>query len=370
MVILHFTRSGSNTGGAPVVINVLIKKISNFNHKLVGLFSKNKNNWDLIDSNFLIPMTNDFNLPGHRLKKLTAALFRKTLFLRFYLFLKHTKPDIIHFHFSKYVDEFSMAAFKLNIPFIWTAHQLLNESSDDETGIKKLKPHPKLKIIAVSHAVKNDILAINPELKVDVIYNGLDMDRLTYHHKNQNFREILNIPLNHIVFCGIGRLNNEKGYDIFLEAAKEISKKYKQISFILAGTGPLQTKFSSYIATNFPQANFHFIGYQNDVISLLHSSDVFVAPSRQEAFGLSLIEAMAAGKLCIASNVGGMPEVLGESGLYFEKENISELYNLMERIINEPKLITKYSSLAKEQSAKFTIEKMLGDYNSIYKSLV
>jgi 1,4-alpha-glucan branching enzyme len=370
MFILHFTRSANHMGGAPVIINLLAKNNSEFKSKLVGLFSEKKNNWNLIELNFLIPMTDDIYLHGHILKKTTAALLRKTLFLRVYLFLRRTKPDIIHFHFSKYVDVFIKAALKLNIPFIWTAHHLLDEGFKKDSGIKDLQNHSKLKIIAVSNAVKEDILFINPNLKVDIIYNGLDQERLFCNYQNINFRLQLGIPENHVVFCGIGRLNYEKGYDIFLEAANEISKEYKQISFILAGTGPLKNKFSSYIIEHFPNANFHLIGYQNDVNSLLQSSDVFIAPSRQESFGLSLLEAMAAGKLCIASKVGGMPEVLGKSGLYFEKTNISELYNLMKIIINEPLILLKYSSLAKEHASKFTTDKMLNEYNSIYKSLV
>ena len=142
--------------------------------------------------------------------------------------------------------------------------------------------------------------------KVQVIYNGIDPVRYTRRTVPVP-PDSLRIPSGHPVVTFAGRLEHGKGPDLYIEAAVLIHQKRTEVYFLVVGDGPLRSVVHA--RANEKRLPAVFIGRQADLRIALGVSAVLVVPSRQEAFGRVVIEAMAMGVPVVAARVGGIPEV-------------------------------------------------------------
>jgi glycosyltransferase involved in cell wall biosynthesis len=116
---------------------------------------------------------------------------------------------------------------------------------------------------------------------------------------------------------------------------------------------------------------FHFVGKKENVVPYINASDIVVLPSKRESFGLVLLEGMACGRPVIGSRVGGIPEVIqdGENGFLFSK--IDELYVFADQIRRNTDLGKRFGEQGKLMaSSKFSVDKVVGQYESIYYKMV
>ncbi|MDI6655642.1 MAG: glycosyltransferase family 4 protein, partial [Candidatus Hydrothermarchaeota archaeon] len=115
----------------------------------------------------------------------------------------------------------------------------------------------------------------------------------------------------------------------------------------------------------------NFLGYREDLNSLLEKSAVLVLPSREEGFGLALLEAMAAGVPAVASRVGGIEEIIEHeyNGILVEKENPEELAKGILRVLENEGLRKKLIENGKKTLKKFSWEKMAGEVDAVYEAL-
>lgn len=183
------------------------------------------------------------------------------------------------------------------------------------------------KIIAISDSVKQEILERGiPNNKVIKIYNAIDKDKFT-EKANKIFDK------NRIIIGNVSRiLPEKKGQDILIEAIAKVKENYPNIICLFAGqaeendTSVLE-KLKNHCALLHVEKNIQFIGNVHDINGFLDKIDIFVLPSRYEGFGIALIEAMAKGIPCIASNIDGPKEILKDEklGLLFECDNSDDL---------------------------------------------
>ncbi|EKD33426.1 MAG: hypothetical protein ACD_76C00032G0002 [uncultured bacterium] len=136
-----------------------------------------------------------------------------------------------------------------------------------------------------------------------------------------------------------GRLSEEKGIDVLIEAGK----RNKNIKIIIAGTGAYESRLRK-LAKN--AANIEFVGFKDsdELWNLVRGARFVVVPSVwYEVFGLSALEAMAHGKPVIASKIGGLPEVVknNKNGLLFEAGSVKDLESRMKLLWNDPALCEK-----------------------------
>jgi glycosyltransferase involved in cell wall biosynthesis len=141
-----------------------------------------------------------------------------------------------------------------------------------------------------------------PARRIRLIPNGVDAARFT--------RRPAAGPLRRIAM--VANLRREKGHDVLIDAAPAILAAHPDAEFVLAGDGPEAAALAARARTRGVADRVVFLGATRDVPEVLAGSDVFVLPSRSEALPNAVIEAMAAGLPVVASEVGGIPELIAQ----------------------------------------------------------
>lgn len=172
------------------------------------------------------------------------------------------------------------------------------------------------RVVAVSETVKKDIIKYDnlPEEKVIVIYNGIDRQRFLNIDANR-VRSELGISSEAFVMGTVGRLTPQKGHKYLLDAISRAVKTFPHVVLLLVGGGPAKEDLMRYAEDLGITERVIFTDFRKDVPRMLAAMDAFVFPSLWEGLPNALIEAMAAGKPIIASDILSNVEVL-ESGKY------------------------------------------------------
>ena len=185
-------------------------------------------------------------------------------------------------------------------------------------------------IIAVSKSVKRSLEQYFDvsKGKIDVVYNGVDLRRFRPE-------EISKRRTNCVQFIYVGRLIEEKGVQFTLKALSELPSELKW-SFQIVGDGPYRETLKAYCNQLGLKDKVCFLGTRQDVPDLLSRADVFIhMPVCEEGFGITIIEAMAMGLLCICSDNGAIPEIIHNqnNGLLVESGNIRQLTLCLEYVL-------------------------------------
>lgn len=263
------------------------------------------------------------------------------------------KPDVIH---AQHIWIISEVALEYNIPVIVTSH------GSDIMGYEawprfhnvmfKVAKDCK-KIIAISNHSKEEIANIFKENKEKIITISNGYDEKTFYKADYNKQEILkklkiNKPYDKIV-CFAGRLAKNKGVDLLLQAAKIYEEE--NILTLIIGDGEEFNNLDK-MKEELKLNNVFFIGNQNhDILREIYNiSDVCVVPSRQEAFGLVALEAIACGTPVVATNQGGIPDFVNDKvGILIKGEDVIELASSISKILNNE---IKFDSISLAKYAK------------------
>jgi len=382
--IAHIVRSLWMGGGAQRSVYSLVTFLTSYKHKIICVSPKPKtmlNAQDLGVTEIVycaLPMTKDILLPSYRLRKWIANMLQLTFSIRLTRLLKEIKVDLVHSHINHRIDlQSTIVLEKVELPMIWTIRAL---PPDNEKELIKWKKACDLiihnsfgRIVAVSKAIVNKLveLKICEEKDITVIYNGIDLRYFSPIFSNKGFlRSKLKIPQDAVLFGAVGRLNPEKGHDIFIEAAALLLQKVKNVFFAIAGSGPMVDELREKIKYFGLEHYFHLVGYLPDVRPFLNDLDVFVFPSRKEGFGLALLEALASGLPCIATQVGGIPEILGEDGgLMVPPESPEALAEAMYEMLS-PERRNEYAMRSRTIAERFSIDACVHKYATIYEELL
>lgn len=281
-------------------------------------------------------------------------------------FLQTEKPDIVHTHL--FVGDFygGVAALNANVPVIVsTKHDILSEGFWRDFLSRRLRMQ-FTKIIAISKATKDHLIKtekISCE-KVEVIYNGIDVAKF-YLDNPQIFK------IDDIVIGSVGRLSKEKGHKHLIRACRFLRIKNWQL--ILVGDGPLRKELAKAAQMLGLEEQVQFTGAVADVRPYLQKMDIFVLPSVSEGLSLSIIEAALAGRFVIATDVGGVPEIIlhKENGLLFKPKSIEQLVaHLNWAIENKAEASRMAQKLQQQVAQKFDINKIILQYQNFYLKLV
>ena len=176
-----------------------------------------------------------------------------------------------------------------------------------------------------------------------------------------------------IVVGMIGRLEPVKGTNYFIEAAHTIAEKHPQVKFVVAGEGSLRDVLQEKVNRMSMKDRFVFTGWSEDVPELLKMFDLLVLPSLNEAVGMVLLEGQAAGVPVVATNVGGIPEVVihNKTGLLVPPANVPELAGAIDRLLTDEQMRRAMSSAARAWiKDRFRAQDMVGTISLLYQRLL
>ncbi len=181
------------------------------------------------------------------------------------------------------------------------------------SDIEWLLTYEAWKVICCSRYMEEEIKHVfyTPEDKIEIIPNGIRPE--AYQPSNKSlFPEQLHLnPEGKIVFY-IGRLVQEKGIQILLEAVPLILERFPLTTFVIAGKGPFEINLKNRTRELGLEGRVHFLGYIDDQArnDLYHAAAAAVFPSLYEPFGIVALEAMASGTPVVVSSVGGLDEIV------------------------------------------------------------
>lgn len=175
------------------------------------------------------------------------------------------------------------------------------------------------------------------------------------------------------VFGYVGRIKYEKGVDILLDAFAIVAGNYDDIQLLIVGDGPELPALKKRYQNEHWWQKIIFTGAQPWENAIMHFTlmDTVVVPSRFEGFGLTAIEAMAASRPVIASDTGGLGEIIrhDETGILFKSGSHDKLSEAMQRLLDDAPLRTKLSSEARKRAESFNISFYNEKVNFLYRSL-
>lgn len=226
-------------------------------------------------------------------------------------------------------------------------------------------------MVAVSEFVKQSYckeFACSKD-KVKVIYNGIRCQR------NVSKADKIQIKGMPVRLLYIGRLIEVKGVHILLRAMKKLIDQGENVELNILGDGSMRSEYERLSKELKIEEKVHFQGYVMDKQMFYENATIFIYPSVwQEAFGISIVEALAQGMICVASDAGGIPEIIddGSDGFLFHNGDSADLAEVLLKAINCSKgpAYEEMREKAIQKSQQFDIYKTINDLQKICEGLV
>jgi glycosyltransferase involved in cell wall biosynthesis len=220
------------------------------------------------------------------------------------------------------------------------------------------------RVIANSESVRQVLIAAGvPDSRIEVIVPGLEMPKET--HSRAKARARWGFSRDHFVIGHAGAFTREKGQDVALEAASLLSPKFPRARMLLAGDGPEKSHLTRHAS---PIAQLP--GFIDDLDDFYAALDLYIMPSRSEGWGLTALRAMACGIPVIASNVGGLPELVAETGWLVPPESPEALAEAIIQAASNPTRLGELGASARERASQFSIERTVEQTERLYLRLL
>lgn len=200
------------------------------------------------------------------------------------------------------------------------------------------------------------------------IYNFC-LPKVDKKETTESIRSELGLSKDDVLFVSSGRIVEEKGFDILWSAIQSVGHR-NNIKYIVVGDGPYKNKWQAEIREKGYEKEVYLLGYRENVVQLIKDCDAFIICTKHETLCISLLEAAAVGLPLIATDVGGIPEIInsGENGILVKNGDICGFKNGIEQLANDPVLRAQMGTKAKESVLdKFSparIEKKLDELYS------
>jgi glycosyltransferase involved in cell wall biosynthesis len=169
----------------------------------------------------------------------------------------------------------------------------------------------------------------------------------------------------------VANLRAEKAHEVLLAAAAELRPRYPYLRYRIAGDGPRLAELKALASSLGLDGTVRFLGHREEVPALLHDADVFVLPSRSEAFPNGAIEAMAAGLPVVASRVGGLLDLIddGRTGLLVSPDDPAALAGAIESLVLSPARAELLGAAAREEvMRRYSFERMVRGFEDLFLS--
>ena len=285
--------------------------------------------------------------------------------------LKNLKPDIIHCHNLQAHFFGGLCAILLpKTQVVLTKHGQHIPTSSITAVINKFTLK-RSKIIGVSADITQlmkEWITKNTQ-PIEYIANGISLSPYEAFTSKEAAKKALGIKPNTFCIGIVARLSKPKDHLLLIDAVAFIAKNHPEIQLIIVGNGPLKNKIEKYIRAHHYEHIITMLGERNDIANILNALDVFALTSSSEGIPMTILEAMAAGLPVIATNVGGIPQVVvnGKTGLLVEDKDKQGLIEAIKFLIENPELQKK---LGKEGHLllinNYSVSQVIAKYEQVY----
>jgi N-acetyl-alpha-D-glucosaminyl L-malate synthase BshA len=261
----------------------------------------------------------------------------------------------------------------IHIPFITTLH------GTDITLVGKDKTYAPVvsfsinqsdAITAVSNNLREETFAnFKIEKEISVIHNFVDIHRFNKKPIDA-FRRVI-APEGEKIILHASNFRKIKRIADVIHTYEAIRKEIPS-KLLLVGDGPERPMAEELCRELGFDEDARFVGKQQDMEEIYAIADLFLLPSEYESFGLAALEAMAAGTPIIATNAGGLPEIItdGKNGFLSEIGDVKSMGENAKKILSNEKTHNSFKIAAREQALKFDIDNIVPLYESLYKKVL
>ncbi|RKH27907.1 glycosyltransferase family 1 protein [Corallococcus praedator] len=226
-------------------------------------------------------------------------------------------------------------------------------------------------LVACGSEVRASLERWSPKLlsRVVTIENGVPLTVATGAEARRDARERLGLAQDATVVGYLGRLSEEKGPDLLVDAFLGHFAQETNTHLVMIGPGPMEASLRERAAASPLAGRVHFTGALLDASKLLPAFDVYVQPSRREGRSLSLLEAMAVGLPTVSHTVPAIREVHrdGQTALLVPTGDVKALADAVKRLTHDPELRARLGSAAKLESQRYSLANMVDAYAKLYR---
>ncbi len=352
--VLHIVDDGSLAGGAQrLVLDLLLNnRVTGWEPYLASPVGELQERAEAAGvSTEIISFEKQFSLPTVR--KLIA-------------FARSNKIDVLHSHLPMSNIHAHVAALVTRAAHLGTLHAEGEVYSSTFIKFLSIARRMGFSPVSVSSSAAESVHRRIKGAPVAHVHNGID---------TQAFATKITARQNDpapIIGC-IGRLHPHKGQDVLLRAFAVVLGEYASARLVIVGDGEDGERLERLARDLGIERSVSFHGYQSDVRTLLDSFTLCAVPSRQESFGLVVLEAGAMCRPVVATSVGGIPEVLGDeqNGLLVPANNPEKFAEALLKLLRDPSLAMRLAySLHRRVQEQFSIERCAERYAEVYASLL
>lgn len=279
---------------------------------------------------------------------------------------KKFNPDVLHAHLGKAV--VSSALYKKlnpNARVIYSQHILYPQSAKENSiggvirrQILRMSYSQVDRIVAVSQAVKDEMIRRGEVYSTDVILNGVPHKEFKSSTASRE----------HLQIIGISRMQPEKRPADFIEVAKRINDP--RVKITVYGTGDLLGEMQAATKTLNTTTTIEFAGFRNDIENAIAASHIFLHFGEEEACPLAIIEALSGGLPVFTLALGGNVELVPHQvGRLFAVGEFDKMAKEIRSLANDPERLQEMSNAARQWSSKFKLERMISDIDNLYDQL-
>jgi glycosyltransferase involved in cell wall biosynthesis len=280
--------------------------------------------------------------------------------------LKRRKHEMIHCHFI--IPTGIVAAFlshRFRKPYIITSH------GSDVPGYNPdrfIMMHKLMVPIWKSVIWNSSMIAVPSERLAELIRQGLGTQKAKIQVvPNGTYVDDVLYPDKEKIILSAGRLFERKGVHHIIRAMKEIPKDWR---LIVAGDGTEKDRLMQ-LAKSMGLKNVEFAGWlsKDRLVDLYKKSSIFITPSSEESFGMSLVEAMNYCNAIVASDLSVFRGIIGDAGIILPKVDPDHIADSLKMLIADDKLRKQLQDKAKMKAKEFSVDAMVSNYEKIYSRL-
>lgn len=287
--------------------------------------------------------------------------------------IREEKIDIVHAQTRVAQVAASILRMLTEVKVVTTCHGFFKHTRLS----RKIFPCWGDKAIAISKSVKDHLVAdlgVSSD-KVDLVYNGIELEKYVsfYPEKDEDLLKSLSLASSSYIIGTVGRLSPVKGYRFLITAMRKIADSKAGVKLLMVGDGPEKEALLKQIDSLGLQENVVITSGNAPLEKYMSLIDIFCMPSVHEGLGLSLMEAMASGRACVASDIGGLSELIVNDfdGVLVKSEDPKAIGEAVLSLLNDDEKRKQFSWNARVKASKeFSIEKSVKETIKVYESVL